>query len=153
MYVCMYVCMYMWVHICLLEDLLPALPLGGEAGDGPHLDLHSSVELLPPHVPHSVAGGGHCTVLQQQHTGYLLHWVCAHKRAHTHTRTHARSQTLRNTRSETHTLTSTDIHIFLKSMIVALIILLKPSLSPNRPFETVLHRSSCSNKTLSITRE
>lgn len=50
-----------------LEDFLSALPLGGEAGDGPHLDLHSGVELLPPHVPHAVAGRGHRAVLQRQH--------------------------------------------------------------------------------------
>ena len=49
-----------------LEDLFPALPLGGEAGDGPHLDLHSGVKLLPPHVPHPVARCGHGAVLQRQ---------------------------------------------------------------------------------------
>lgn len=49
-----------------LKDLFSALPLGGKAGDGPHLDLHSGVKLLPPHVPHAVAGCGHRAVLQRQ---------------------------------------------------------------------------------------
>lgn len=51
-----------------LQDLLSALPLGGKAGDGPHLDLHPGVELLPPHVPHAVTGRGHCAVLKGQHS-------------------------------------------------------------------------------------
>lgn len=56
----------MMVLVNSLEDFFSALPLGGEAGDGPHLDLHSGVKLLPPHVPHPVAGCGHCAVLERQ---------------------------------------------------------------------------------------
>lgn len=35
-----------------------ALALGGEACDGPHLDLDARVELLVPHVPDALDRGG-----------------------------------------------------------------------------------------------
>lgn len=47
-----------------LEEQLSALPLRREAGDGPHFDLNAGVELLVPHVPHSLDGRGYCFVLQ-----------------------------------------------------------------------------------------
>lgn len=54
------------ILVCSLEDLFSALPLRGETGDGPHLDLHSGVELFAPHVPHPVAWSGHRAVLRRQ---------------------------------------------------------------------------------------
>lgn len=48
----------------LLEQELSALPLWCKAGDGPHFDLNTSVELLVPHVPHSLDWCGYCFVLQ-----------------------------------------------------------------------------------------
>ena len=48
----------------LLEVHLRALALGGEAGDGPHLDLNARVELLVPHVPHALDWGGNRLILQ-----------------------------------------------------------------------------------------
>ena len=47
----------------LLEEQLGALPLRSEAGDGPHLDLDSRVELLVPHVPHALDRGRYCFIL------------------------------------------------------------------------------------------
>lgn len=99
---------HLWLII--LEDFLPTLPLCGEAGDGPHLDLHPGVELLPPHVPHSVAGRGYRAVLKQHcslttcthdcvgkhsqsYCSYTLTLeraatqVCAHARTYTQTQT------------------------------------------------------------------
>ncbi len=55
-----------WQSVCcgvLLEDLFSALSLCGEAGDGPHLDLHAGVELFPSHVPNSMTGCGYSAVL------------------------------------------------------------------------------------------
>lgn len=51
------------VNFNLLEEQFGALPLGGEAGDGPHLDLDAGVELLVPHVPHALDGRGYRLVL------------------------------------------------------------------------------------------
>lgn len=53
----------------VLKDLLAALPLCGEACDGPHLDLYTGVKLLSPHVPHTVTGRGHGPVLQEKAQG------------------------------------------------------------------------------------
>lgn len=47
----------------LLEHLLSALFLGGKAGNSPHFDLNAIIELLPPHVPHSLVGGSYGTIL------------------------------------------------------------------------------------------
>lgn len=64
----------LWV---ILEDFFPTLPLCGKAGNGPHLDLHPSVELFPPHVPHPVARCGHGAVLKQHcsHTTSTLNYA------------------------------------------------------------------------------
>lgn len=48
----------------LLEVDLRALALGGEAGNGPHLDLNARVKLLVPHVPDALDGGGNRFILQ-----------------------------------------------------------------------------------------
>lgn len=48
----------------LLEMDLGALALGGEAGDGPHLDLDARVKLLVPHVPDALDRGGDRFILQ-----------------------------------------------------------------------------------------
>lgn len=66
----------------VLEDLLAALPLRGEARDGPHLDLYAGVKLLPPHVPHAVTRRGHGPVLRKNAQVHLLH---AGVYTHTHT--------------------------------------------------------------------
>ena len=43
---------------------LRALALGGEARDGPHLDLDARVDLLVPHVPDALDRGGDRFILQ-----------------------------------------------------------------------------------------
>ena len=48
----------------LLQVDLCALALGGEAGDGPHLDLDARMKLLVPHVPDALDRGGDRFVLQ-----------------------------------------------------------------------------------------
>ena len=62
--------------VCLPSDLLQqefsALPLGGEAGDGPHFDLDARVELLVPHVPDSLDRCGYCFVLQEKRQAGLV---------------------------------------------------------------------------------
>ena len=40
------------------QVLVAARALVGEARDRPHLDVDPRVELLPPHVPHSLVGRG-----------------------------------------------------------------------------------------------
>ena len=40
------------------QVLVAAGALVGEAGDGPHLDVDARVELLAPHVPHTLVGRG-----------------------------------------------------------------------------------------------
>lgn len=60
-----------------LENFFPTLPLCGEAGNSPHLDLHPSVELLSPHVPHPVAGCGYSAVLKQHHSLSIRTKDCA----------------------------------------------------------------------------
>lgn len=54
----------------ILEDFLSALSLRGKAGDGPDFNFYTSVELLPSHIPYTMAWSGHCAILN------------------THTRTH-----------------------------------------------------------------
>lgn len=70
----------------LLEDFFPTLPLCGEAGDGPHLDLHPRVELLPPHIPHAVAGRCHSAVLKRHDSVTAAHHftAVASARSHSH---------------------------------------------------------------------
>ena len=49
----------------VLEQQFGALPLGGEAGDSPHLDLDAGVELLVPHVPHPLDRSGYGFILTE----------------------------------------------------------------------------------------
>ena len=48
----------------LLQMDFRALALGGEARDGPHLDLDARVELLVPHVPDALDRGRNSFILQ-----------------------------------------------------------------------------------------
>lgn len=57
----------------LLEQNFSALSLRGKASDGPHFDLNAGVELLVPHVPHSLDWCSYCFVLQMI-TGDLDWW-------------------------------------------------------------------------------
>lgn len=72
------------MKIIILEDFFPTLPLCGKAGDGPHLDLHPRVELLPPHVPHPMAGRGHSAVLEQHHSLTTCTFDCGGKHSHSY---------------------------------------------------------------------
>ena len=56
----------------LLEQELRALPLRCEASNGPHFDLNACVELLVPHVPHSLDRGGDCFILQNRSTAWFI---------------------------------------------------------------------------------
>lgn len=44
----------MLCKLALPESILSDRPLGGETSDGPHPDLGPRVELLAPHVPHTL---------------------------------------------------------------------------------------------------
>lgn len=72
------------LKIILLEDFFPTLPLCGEAGDGPHLDLHPRVELLPPHIPHAVTGRCHSAVLKRHDSVTAAHHSNAVESARSH---------------------------------------------------------------------
>ncbi len=47
----------------LLEHLLPTLFLRREASDGPDFDLDAVVELLSPHIPHTLVGSRNGPIL------------------------------------------------------------------------------------------
>jgi len=59
----------------LLQYFFSALPLRCKTSYSPHFDLNTSVELLPSHVPNSMAGGCHRSVLQEETTEqYSCEW-------------------------------------------------------------------------------
>lgn len=59
----------------LLQYFFSALSLRCKTSYSPHFDLNTSVELLPSHVPNSMAGGCHRSVLQEETTEqYSCQW-------------------------------------------------------------------------------
>ncbi len=49
----------------LLQKKFCTLPLRGKAGNSPYFDLDPCVELLVPHVPHTLNWGCYCFVLKK----------------------------------------------------------------------------------------